>query len=285
MKEGLELSGISAAYHQKRNLFWAEMRMFMPTDRPLIGISTPTSRDLAYNRSCWPQYAEAIRQAGAESLEITLQSTPHIQRELLERCAGFVLPGSPADVDPARYGEARQIDTAAPDPARETCDRLILEHAADTGKPVLGICFGMQSINTWRAGTLVQDLTPFPVNHAAGSSVAIAHAVLVANTSLLGSLLSSTEAPGEGPFRRLPVNTSHHQAVSISGENLVVVARCADDGIVEAVEGRIGLSSMLGVQWHPERSTTISAASRSLFLWLSSNAADVSESQGGTTHG
>ena len=257
----------------------------MPTDRPLIGISTPTSVDLAYNRSCWPQYAEAVREAGAESLEIPLQSSPRIQRELLERCAGFVLPGSPADVDPAGYGEARQTCTAAPDPARETCDRRILEHAAETGKPVLGICFGMQSINTWRAGTLVQDLTPFPVNHAAGSSVAIAHAVLVPSTSLLGSLLSSTEAPGEGLFRRLPVNTSHHQAVSICGKDLVVVGRCADDGIVEAVEGRIGLSSVLGVQWHPERSTTISAASRSLFLWLTSNAADLLESQGGVTRG
>ena len=251
----------------------------MQTGRPVIGITTPTSFDLAYNRPNWPQYAKAVRETDAEPLEITLQSTPRVQRELLERCAGFVLPGSPADVDPAGYGEARQPATAAPDPAREACDQLILEHAAQTGKPVLGICFGMQSINTWRAGTLVQDLTPIPVNHAAGSSVAVAHAVLVANTSLLGSLLSGTETLGESLFRRLSVNSSHHQAVSIPGEDLDVVARCADDGTVEAVEGRIGLSPMLGVQWHPERSTTISAASRSLFLWLSSSAMDEWESQ------
>ncbi len=257
----------------------------MQTDQPVIGIVSPTSHDLAYNRQCAPQYAESVRAAGGVPREISLSQTVQaLQRSLIE-CAGFVLPGSPADIDPGHYGEEREPATAAADLAREQSDRLILEHAEQTGKPVLGICFGAQSMNTWRGGSLVQDLTPVPVNHAAGASVAAAHTALVSNMSLLGSLLSSTEAPSDGPFRRLTVNSSHHQAISRPGDDLTVVARCAEDGAVEAIEGRIGEASMLGVQWHPERSLAISPASRSLFTWLILSAADVLEMSGEAARG
>lgn len=257
----------------------------MPTDQPVIGILSPTSHDLAYNRQCAPQYAAAVRAAGGEPREILLHSTMQALQTAMRECAGFVLPGSPADVDPAHYGEERDPATAPADSPRELCDRLLLEHAEQTGKPVLGICFGAQSMNVWRGGSLVQDLAPVPVNHAAGISVATAHTALVTSMSLLGSLLSSSEAPSDGPFRRLPVNSSHHQAISRPGEDLTVVARCAEDGTVEAVEGHIGLAPMLGVQWHPERSTTISPASRNLFSWLILSAADVLESAGEAADG
>ena len=257
----------------------------MPTNRPLIGICSPTSSDLAYNRHCAPQYAAAVREAGGDPVEISLHLDAPALRAVLGRCMGFILPGSPVDGDPAHYGEGREDATAAADAAREATDRSVLEHAEETGKPVLGICFGLQMINTWRGGSLVQDLSPVPVNHAAGSSVAVAHTALIANTSLLGGLLTTAEAPGDGPFRRLPVNSSHHQAVSRPGDDLTVVARCPEDGTVEAVEGRVGLAPMLGVQWHPERTVGNSAASRSLFLWLTSSAADAAELPGGRLHG
>ncbi len=166
------------------------------------------------------------------------------------------------------------------DPARESCDRLLLEHAETTGKPVLGICFGAQFLNVWRGGTLVQDLLPMPVNHAAGATVAVAHSVSVQLQSLLGGLLTLTEAPQHGSFRRLPVNSSHHQAVAKPGDGLRVVARSAEDGVIEAFEGNIGLAAMLGVQWHPERSTEASAASRALFTWLVSAATDAAQAAG-----
>ena len=257
----------------------------MDTNRPVIGICCPTSRDATYNRQCAPQYAEAVRAAGGNSLELTLHLDRKSLRRALLTCAGFILPGSPADIAPSTYGEERQPATAAADDAREYCDRLVLEHVEQTGKPVLGICFGLQSMNAWRGGSLVQDLSPIPVNHSAGPSVATAHTVLVVNSSLLGSLLSVTEAPSEGIFRRLAVNSSHHQAVSRSGDDLTVVARCPEDGTVEALEGRIGAAPMLGVQWHPERSTEFSPASRNLFTWLISSASDVLERTGEPAHG
>ena len=245
-----------------------------------IGIPLPTFANHFYNNQCWPQYAAAVKAAGSEAVRLDLELSTRELNELAATCAAFVLPGSPADVDPSRYGQIRESGTAPMDPAREICDHLLLEHAESAGKPVLGICFGAQFLNVWRGGTLIQDVLPMPVNHAAGATVAVAHSVLVQQQSLLGSLLTQTEAPQHGFFRRLPVNSSHHQAIAMPGDGLLVVARSAEDGVIEAFEGNIGLAAMLGVQWHPERSVERSAASRALFLWLVSAATDAAQTGG-----
>lgn len=245
-----------------------------------IGIPVPTSSDLEYNLHYWTDYAAAVRAAGAEAVSLPLGSGEADLRAKAQACGGFVLPGSPADVDPARYGQELEGETAAPDAARDACDLFLLEHSAELGKPVLAICYGLQNLNVWRGGTLVQHLRPVPVNHAAGASVAVAHTVAVERQSLLAGLLTATEAPGTGEVRRLAVNSSHHQAVALAGEGLAVVAHAADDGTIEALEGRIGLSPMLGVQWHPERSVGISAASRALFTWIVMEAEDWRMQQG-----
>jgi len=245
-----------------------------------IGIPVPTSGDLEYNRKSGPEYAEAVRQAGGEVVELDLRLGVAALGALATACDGFVLPGSPADVDPALYGQERHEGTAPADPEREACDLRLLEHAAVKGKPVLAICFGAQRLNVWCGGSLVQDLAPVPVNHEAGGSVAVAHSVWVAPQSLLAGLLSGAEAPLDGEFRRLAVNSSHHQAVSAPGDDLAVVARSVEDGVIEAVEGRVGKAAMIGVQWHPERSVGISAASRALFTWLVAEAEDAAMNRG-----
>ena len=251
----------------------------------LIGIPVPTSGDLEYNRRSGPQYAEAVRHAGGDVLWLELAWSVAELGARASTCDGFVLPGSPADVDPALYGEERHPATAAADPAREACDLRLLEHASVKGKPVLAICYGMQRMNVWCGGSLVQDLAPLPVNHEAGAQVAVAHSVLVAGQSLLAGLLSAAEAPAEGEFRRLPVNSSHHQAISAPGDDLSVVGRSTEDGVIEAVEGRIGRAAMVGVQWHPERSGSLSAASRAMFTWLVAEAEDAQMSRMGADVG
>ena len=252
--------------------------------KPRIAIPVPTSTDLAYNARSWPAYAKAVAEAGGEPVEVPLDRSSTQLLEIARTCQGVCLPGSPADVDPARYGVDRDPATAVADHAREAADYLLLEEAATHAKPVLGICFGVQSLNVWRGGTLVQDLSPLPVNHSAGSKVAIAHAAVVAENTLLASLLTAEEAPATHGFLRLPVNTSHHQSVAAPGDGLRIVARCPDDGVVEAVEndpawrtpGNDSPQFLLGIQWHPERSYDISAASRALFARLVSEAAKIS---------
>ena len=249
---------------------------------PRIAIPVPTTIDLPYNQRSWPSYTSAVARAGGEPVEIDITASPAAIRALAATCDGVLLPGSPADVDPALYGQERDPATNPADPAREQADRILLDDAEARRKPVLGICYGVQSMNVWRGGSLVQDLTPVPVNHEAGSKVAIAHAALIAPDSLLASLLDPAEAPrsenGGGDFLRLPINTSHHQSVAAPGDGMRIVARCPDDGVIEALEldpeaelFHVEQSSgdspwfLLGVQWHPERSYEISAASRALF--------------------
>ena len=247
--------------------------------KPRIAIPIPTSGDLAYNNRSWPSYADAISRSGGEPVRLELDTPAAEVNLLIGSCQGVCLPGSPADIDPTRYVAETDPATSPADSPREAIDNLLLADAYAYAKPVLGICFGVQSLNVWRGGTLVQDLTPLPVNHSAGSSVAIAHTALVAESSILASLLDLDEAPLTGGLRRLPVNTSHHQAVSSPGDGLRVVARCPDDGVIEAVEGDAAEPGspafVLGVQWHPERSYEISAASRALFKRLVTEAAKV----------
>jgi putative glutamine amidotransferase len=247
--------------------------------KPRIAIPQHTSANLAYNQRSWPAYAAAVTRSGGEAVAIDITYTSAEINALAATCDGVLLPGSPADVDPALYGADREPASSPADRARETADRLLLDHAAKCAKPVLGICYGLQSLNVWSGGSLLQDLAPVPVNHAAGANVAVAHTALVAPDSLLATLLSGDEAPEIDGFLRLPVNSSHHQAIAVPGEGLRVAARCPDDGVIEAVElvrGRLmfhvdhpaQLQVVLGVQWHPERSYEASAGSRALFTHL-----------------
>ena len=202
-------------------------------------------------------------------MQISLRLTPAEVADRIRECDGILLPGSGADVNPQKYGQDPLEFCAPADSARENVDELLLQDAHNLYKPVLGICFGHQSLNVWRGGTLVQHLTVLPVNHAAGNAVAVAHGAKVTPNSVLGRLLTSDEAPLDGGYLRLLINSSHHQAIGVPGDGLRVVARCPQDDVIEAVEG--GQNSegsahfVVGVQWHPERSYLISQASRALF--------------------
>jgi len=236
--------------------------------KPRIAIPVPTSTDLEYNRRSWQQYAAAIERSGAEPVEVPLNQPPAATARLIANCQGILLPGSGADVNPQKYGQEPEPECAPADAARENVDELLLQDAHNMGKPILTICFGTQMLNVWRGGTLVQDLTPMPVNHKAGRSVVAAHTAAVAPDSLLGELAQAEQPTMRDGFLRLPINSSHHQAIGIPGDGLRVTARSPEDGVVEAVEGTpegVGGSFVVGVQWHPERTYDESAASRALF--------------------
>lgn len=238
--------------------------------RARIAIPVPTSGNADYNQRSWPNYAAAVEAAGGEAVRVELGTAKDL-REAARSVSGILLPGSGADVLPSRYGAETDPATNKADEDRETADWTLLEEAERHRLPVLGICYGLQSLNVYRGGSLVQDLLPMPVNHSAGRQVAIAHAADIAPESLLGSLVGQDEAPKHSDFLRLPVNSSHHQAIAEPAPGMRIVARCPEDGVIEAIEADYDPKNpwfFMAVQWHPERSTDISAASRALFTRL-----------------
>ncbi|MFE4976250.1 gamma-glutamyl-gamma-aminobutyrate hydrolase family protein [Kitasatospora sp. NPDC056651] len=191
---------------------------------------------------------DLIRAAGAEPVLVRPHSDESPLEARLADLSGFVVPGG-GDVDPALYG----ADPAHPalydvNPAQDELDAAVIRHALEHGRPLLGICRGMQLLNVIRGGNLHIDLAPGSVPHdaAPGEEWGVHDVVLSAGTALADV------------FRRdrMAVATGHHQAIDRVGDGLRVAAR-ADDGCVEAVEAAPGEDSApaawtVGVQWHPE---------------------------------
>ncbi|HET9400742.1 MAG TPA: gamma-glutamyl-gamma-aminobutyrate hydrolase family protein [Candidatus Acidoferrales bacterium] len=220
-------------------------------------------------------YCESVRQAGGEAVPVSLQLDDAPLARLLNSLDAFVTTGSPADVDPARYGAARHERCGPADPARERTDWAIYEHALAEGKPVLAICYGAQSLNVFFGGTLIQDIpSEFPrtLRHTVRPTGEVGatpaadpmHEILIEPQTYLAELAASPGAASNSTALTVQVNTSHHQAILVPGRGLRVSAK-APDGIIEAVE-YVGtampsdpgdrdsdLPLIIGVQWHPER--------------------------------
>lgn len=173
-------------------------------------------------------YAAALRGVGIEPV-LTLDPAEAL------RLDGLVLPGG-GDVDPCLYGaENRGSDhiERALDEAQLAAARAFLR----AGKPVLGICKGMQVINIALGGGIIQHLATADLHRGEGDLV---HSCLSFEGTVLRRLYG----------RRFPVNSLHHQAVGRLGEGLRVTA-VSPDGVPEALEHET--LPVLAVQWHPER--------------------------------
>src|SRR5579862_4308104 len=197
-----------------------------------IAIPEPTSKDAAYNQRALPQYIAAIQSAGALATVIPLHERQDRVARVLAGVHGVLLPGSGYELDPQAYGEARMPACNDPDPDRAAVDELLLQDAFNLHKPILAICYGVQALNVWRNGSLIQDLTAAgktEVNHRPGREVTEAHPVTIASDSRLSAL------PREGG-ETVSVNSSHHQALRTPGDNLRVTAVCPVDGVIEGVE-------------------------------------------------
>jgi putative glutamine amidotransferase len=230
---------------------------------PRIAIPVPHS-EREYAERSLPQYERAVEKAGGEPVRIPLDLPPLETMRLIEGCDAVLLPGSKADVDPKKYDAPRHPRTAAADTSRDTVDELLLQDAYHKRKPILGICYGLQILNVHRTGTLLQHIES-SVNHAAGRQVPIAHKVEVDPGSKLAKIVASG---AKTPLSGIPVNSSHHQAAKVVGDGLRVVARCPDDGVIEALEGTSLNHFVLAVQWHPERSVDDDERSRVIFRAL-----------------
>jgi putative glutamine amidotransferase len=233
--------------------------------RPRIGVPWRTAAEEAANhRHKIDKYLHAVERAGAEAVLLSLASGTEALRREAENLDGVMLTGSPADIDPAHYGAKRHPAAADADAARERTDFALIEHALAAGKPVLAICYGIQSLNVFLGGSLVQDIptelgtkichSPEEDELPDGSETPDAMHGANFGTGRVFTLSGAAQTE---------VNSWHHQSVLEPGRGLRITAR-APDGVVEAVEWTDNSNWVVGVQWHPERMTA-DALAQSLF--------------------
>jgi putative glutamine amidotransferase len=221
------------------------------TDHPVIGISA-YAQQARWGSWDLPaillprRYCDMVAAAGG--LPVLLPPMDGVAG-VLPRIDGLVLSGG-GDVDPARYGAARDEASGPANQARDEAELELCRRAVAAGLPLLGVCRGLQVVNVAFGGTLHQHL-PDLVGHD-GHSPEVSgygtHKVSVAPGSRLSAVLGQTEAA---------VPTHHHQAIDRLGTGLVATA-WTDDGVIEAAEfqqsseGWPTAPFMLAVQWHPE---------------------------------
>ncbi|TDQ45105.1 gamma-glutamyl-gamma-aminobutyrate hydrolase family protein [Tepidicella xavieri] len=164
-------------------------------------------------------------------------------RDYADYLDGLLLQGG-ADVSPRAYGEEPLKPEWGGDPVRDAYELELVHEFMEAGKPILGICRGMQLINVALGGSLYQDLPtqcPDSLGHESQAYDRHAHEI----TFTPGGKMRDWFGVDGGR-----VTSIHHQAVNRLGKDVVVEAT-APDGVIEAIRWT-GRSFVCGVQWHPE---------------------------------
>src|SRR5258707_13479231 len=117
--------------------------------KPRIAIPLPHGADPEYAQRAIPQYERAVELSGGKPVRIPLDRPPAEVMKLIERCDAVLLPGSKADVDPAKFGATRLPKTEAADPKRDTVDELLLQDAYNMRTPPLGICYAFPTLEPY----------------------------------------------------------------------------------------------------------------------------------------
>lgn len=160
---------------------------------------------------------------------------------------GLLLQGG-NDVCPATYGESALRPEWAGDAVRDRYELALMRAFVAAGKPVFGICRGMQLMNVAFGGTLYQDL---PTQHPETGETHFSNRAYENNFHTLDIAPNGWLArlyPGDQPRR---VNSIHHQGVKDLAPGFRAEARCPEDGLVEAICST-SHAFLAGVQWHPE---------------------------------
>ena len=207
-------------------------------------------------------YSEAVEATGGLPVHIPLIPDKEFISSVINGLDGILLPGCDSDVDPLHYGEEPHPNLGKVVPEKDATDLLVLEEVERRNLPLLAICYGVQVLNVFRGGTLIQDINEQVVDsleHRQGEPVARnSHDITLERDSLLFELASKSSD------ENLSVNSHHHQAVRRPGENLRAVA-WANDGVIEGIQDVRPERFILGVQWHPELAWSTDRFSRSIF--------------------
>ncbi len=235
--------------------------------RPVLGI-------IACNRQVGAEYAQAVMNRyamaamrHADCAALLIPSLPDYMRadEIVGRLDGFLLTGSPSNIEPMRYGE-EDAGEGPFDPDRDRMMRDLVEAVIAAQRPLFGICRGFQDINVALGGTLRRDTATngellrhhTPDGTLFDSMFDHRHHVDLVEGGMLSSAYGATS---------LDVNSVHYQGVGRLADGLSVEAR-APDGLVEAFSARPNGAPLLAVQWHPEWAVDGNAESQIYFRLL-----------------
>jgi putative glutamine amidotransferase len=244
--------------------------------RPIIGIPCRYNWNTFYYE-LRETYAEAIYAAGGTPLLLPLIPETEYIESVMSHVDAICLSGAVNDVDPLRYGHEPRPKLGPVVPRRDETDMMLLGAAEAKQLPVLAICFGIQSLNVYRGGTLIQDIdseVKEPLKHMQGDLFwRRSHSINITEDSLIARLAESTHTT---------VNSHHHQAIDIVGRDLEPIA-WAPDGVIEAVINTRADQFVLGVQWHPEVGWQDDALSQALFNHFTAVARERAAARSGAT--
>ena len=215
----------------------------MTNVRPRIALTL--ARPSAFHGASHQRYRDALEGAGADL--IALHPGDQVPTDL----DGLCLSGG-GDIESARYGEA-DVACADVDSDRDALEIAIAKAAIERDLPVLGICRGFQILNVVQHGSLVQDV---PGHRPEEREGLVEHRDVSVRP---GSRLA--KATGGAP---LTVNSRHHQAVTKDTLGRGLVATVVVDGLIEAFELE-DRRWVVGIQWHPERTSEVSPEARRIF--------------------
>jgi len=200
-----------------------------------------------YHAAAPMAYIDSVRLAGGVPLVAPPLDDDAEVASALARSDAVLIVGGP-DLDPAAYGQEPHPATKLLHRRRNDSDLRLARGALDSGKPLLGVCGGLQVVNVIRGGTLHQHVPEMPElsspkEHTAGDTFDSYHQIRLEPDCRLAKIMGATE---------MEVNSAHHQSVDRVGEGLRAVA-WSQKGVIEALEGADPGRFLALVQWHPER--------------------------------
>lgn len=203
------------------------------------------------------RYMDAVQQSGGTPLLLNLTFDADVMEHYAQIADGFLFTGGD-DVAPIEYGETVHEGFGDYCLERDKLELPLVKRVMELGKPMMGICRGIQTINVACGGTLYQDLPiefSKKMSHRQGPPYSTpSHTVTVKEGTILYDIIGDTTCE---------VNSMHHQAVKKLAEGWKISA-FAPDGTIEAIE-LPDYCFALGIQWHPEQLFPVNEKAQLIF--------------------